>query len=345
MSTHQSRFVSALGHQLHYYEWGSKATSPGNKTVVMIHGLTRTGADFIPLANHLHTALGGLHCVSFDVIGRGLSTWARSQADADAQYAVPYYIGLFKEAFAALGLSEDYYIGTSMGGIIGFVGMGGGALAPYFSKVVLNDIGPYVPMEALRNIGRYTSTMPRYDTAGEVLADIRRRMTPSFGPFTDEQFLAFSVPYVRRLEGGAFTFHYDERILDGIRKLLASPSDAAKAGEAVVGAATPSSSSSAPAEADAPALSAEEALAAEEVKMRAAAEPLFGLFGSIKVPILLVRGANSELLLPVDAARMVAMEREGASTSLHTVPNCGHAPMLTGDADMAAIADFLSKKP
>lgn len=361
MPSPTSRFVNALGHQLHYLEWnglktpseGAAASSP-SRTVVMIHGLTRTAHDFVPLANYLSSEEGGsFHCISFDVIGRGLSTWAAAgdQTAVDTQYAVPFYIQLFVAAFTAMGTVRDAtIIGTSMGGIIGFVGMGSGALCPFFSRLVMNDIGPYVPMSALRAIGRYTDTMPTYATAEEVLVDLKKRMA-TFGEFTEDQFLSFAVPYIRRLPvaaGGGFTFHYDERILEGIRKLLAatssssspsSSSAAAEGTEALVGvSASVATNASDPSSND-----------DEETRMRAAAEPLWSLYGSIKVPILLIRGEQSELLLQQDAERMVAMKRTAATdnsaevngATLHLVPNCGHAPMLTRAEDMVTIRNFL----
>lgn len=320
----QSRFIDALGHQLHYLEWG---TAGGANTIVMIHGLTRTSHDFVPLANYLH-ATRGYHCLSFDVIGRGLSTWAPTSEAVTTQYAIPFYIQLFATIFGSLNLSNAYYIGTSMGGIIGFIGLGSGAFTPFISKLVINDIGPYVPMNALRNIGRYTATMPVHSTATEVLEDVRKRMA-TFGTFTADQFSAFAVPYVRRLENGKFTFHYDERILEGIRKILADL-DAPQGAEAVLGV---------PAEVT-EVVQNESDTNSQEKKMREAAEPLWSLFGAIKVPILIFRGVNSELLLPQDAERMVAMHEGRAS--IRVVPNCGHAPMLVDEADMVAIADFLS---
>lgn len=53
-------------------------------------------------------------------------------------------------------------------------------------------------------------------------------------------------------------------------------------------------------------------------------------------PVLLVRGATSDLLLPETFAAMAA---DGAE--MHTVPGAGHAPMLNDAASIARIAAFL----
>jgi pimeloyl-ACP methyl ester carboxylesterase len=59
-------------------------------------------------------------------------------------------------------------------------------------------------------------------------------------------------------------------------------------------------------------------------------------------PLLLLRGALSDLLTPGDATRMIA-EHEGAR--LREIPNVGHAPMLDEPAALAAIGDFIDELP
>ncbi|WP_229424934.1 alpha/beta fold hydrolase [Massilia sp. Se16.2.3] len=61
-----------------------------------------------------------------------------------------------------------------------------------------------------------------------------------------------------------------------------------------------------------------------------------------KRPVLLVRGALSDLVEPEQAAWM----RRAAPTLQYTeVPNVGHAPMLTEPEALAAIRQFLSRLP
>jgi pimeloyl-ACP methyl ester carboxylesterase len=66
--------------------------------------------------------------------------------------------------------------------------------------------------------------------------------------------------------------------------------------------------------------------------------PLFG--GLAHVPILLVRGAVSNILL---AGTVVRMQRERPDMAVVTLPGIGHAPILTEPAALAAIKTFLAQ--
>lgn len=64
---------------------------------------------------------------------------------------------------------------------------------------------------------------------------------------------------------------------------------------------------------------------------------LWPLWDMIRVPVLAIRGAESDLLLPETLQRMIA---SGAQSLI--VPGAGHAPALSDEASIAAIAAFLS---
>ncbi len=64
---------------------------------------------------------------------------------------------------------------------------------------------------------------------------------------------------------------------------------------------------------------------------------LWPLWERISVPVLLLRGETSDLLLAETAARMAA--RPGVS--LHTVPGVGHVPALVDDDQIGRVAAFL----
>jgi pimeloyl-ACP methyl ester carboxylesterase len=57
------------------------------------------------------------------------------------------------------------------------------------------------------------------------------------------------------------------------------------------------------------------------------------------VPVLLVRGAVSTLLLPETAA---AMRARRPDMMMVTVPDVGHAPILTEDEVRDALRDFIA---
>jgi pimeloyl-ACP methyl ester carboxylesterase len=63
---------------------------------------------------------------------------------------------------------------------------------------------------------------------------------------------------------------------------------------------------------------------------------MWPLWEMIKIPVLCIRGAESDLLLEDTFDRMVAEGAEG-----YTVANAGHAPALMDGASVAVIKDFL----
>ncbi len=65
---------------------------------------------------------------------------------------------------------------------------------------------------------------------------------------------------------------------------------------------------------------------------------LWQIYDAISCPTLLVRGADSDLLLPATAREMGV---RGPKASLIEVPEVGHAPTLMDPAQIAPIRDFL----
>jgi pimeloyl-ACP methyl ester carboxylesterase len=316
-----SNFVDVLGHQLHYLEWKSEAVSAGATaalTVVMVHGLTRTAHDFAHIGEYL-ASNGSVRAISFDVIGRGLSSWAsptKTPAEATKEdYNIPHYIQLFKAALPKIGItgegdSKCAWIGTSMGGLIGFVGYGSGELRPFIHTMVLNDIGPHVPRSSLKGIYEYTLHTPKGDTYPQFEEALRASMA-GFGDIPPSLFRSMTKPFARRdAQTGAFTVHYDERILDAIRSMFESE----------------------PTESDA-ALGTANSDGAEAV--------LWALMGNVDVPVLLFNGDTSKVLLKETAERMMNQPQQTRERRLITVSNCGHAPMLFEEDHLVALRSFL----
>jgi pimeloyl-ACP methyl ester carboxylesterase len=81
-------------------------------------------------------------------------------------------------------------------------------------------------------------------------------------------------------------------------------------------------------------------LIAEPLKGSAAAPDLWPLWGALaRVPMLAVRGAQSDILSEATFARM---QREKPDLKMLTVADRGHAPMLDEPGCVAAIDEFLS---
>lgn len=101
--------ASASGtHRMAYWEWGD----PDNDQVLMcVHGLTRTGRDFDQLAQRLSSRY---RVVAPDIVGRGRSDWL---IDPSA-YAIPQYVADMLVLIARLQPARLDWVGTSMGGLI-----------------------------------------------------------------------------------------------------------------------------------------------------------------------------------------------------------------------------------
>lgn len=192
--------------RMRWTEWGPVDGRP----VVCVHGLTRNGRDFDALAMHL--AAQGRRVICPDIPGRGISGWLPS----GALYAVPTYIAALRPMLTELG--EYDWVGTSMGGLIGM----GIASIPGVSlkRMVLNDIGPFVPVASLERIRDYLQEVPVFDDMAALEAHIRRVHAP-FGPLTDAQWAHLARYSARVTPGGKFILHYDPAIVEPMAGPLA----------------------------------------------------------------------------------------------------------------------------
>lgn len=163
------------GISLAYVDWGQR---DADRVVVCVHGLTRNARDFDVLAESL--VRYGVRVLAVDVVGRGRSSWL----DDPAGYVVPNYAGQIARLLALLGVTEADWVGTSMGGIIG---MGLAAQDPTpIRRLVLNDVGPFVPVAALRQIQSYLGLDLKFRSLEELEQHLRF-IHSGFGQLSDPQ--------------------------------------------------------------------------------------------------------------------------------------------------------------
>jgi pimeloyl-ACP methyl ester carboxylesterase len=187
------------GLDLAYLDWGDPAA---DRTVVCVHGLTRNAHDFDSIAAAL--AARGCRVVAVDVAGRGRSGWL---ADPK-QYQVAVYAAQLDRLLDLLGLHSVDWIGTSMGGLIGMT-LAAGENSPV-SRLVLNDIGPFVDPATLEQIRSYLGLDLLFDGPAELEAHLRL-IHASFGPLTDDQWRALAAHSGRATPEG-LRLHYDPAI-------------------------------------------------------------------------------------------------------------------------------------
>ncbi len=185
--------------ELAYLDWGDPGAP---RTVICVHGLTRNAHDFDALAEAL--AARGCRVLAVDIAGRGRSGWLNDPA----QYAVPVYAAHMAKFLELLGLSGVDWVGTSMGGLIGMVLAAGEH--PPMARLVINDIGPFVPVQALQQIQAYLGLDLRFKDLAELEAHLRK-IHGSFGPLTDAQWHKLASSSGRELPDG-WRLRYDPAI-------------------------------------------------------------------------------------------------------------------------------------
>ena len=301
------------GHRMAYWQWGDARSA---HVVVCVHGLTRQGRDFDLLAQAIVARAGGnVRVVCPDVVGRGRSDWLRDPSF----YQVPVYAADMVALVAQLHREQPIdtldYIGTSMGGLIGFVLAGHKELplARPIRRFVLNDVGPTIEPAAVQRIGAYVGKSGRYESV-QAAADAMWALSTTFGPHTPQQWLALSrhmvVPASLRTadgsgkveasgkegsEEGGWLLHYDPAI--GVALRAITPEAAAQGGAI-----------------------------------------MWGLYDAIEARTLVTRGAVSDLLSRETAQ---AMTQRGPHAALVEFEGVGHAPTLLAPNQVAAVREFL----
>ena len=276
-----SHYVTLLERELHYTEWGR-----GNaETIVMWHGLARTGRDFDDLAAQLARRY---RIVCPDTLGRGLSQWS---PDPDREYCLAFYARIAAAFCDVLGIGRMHWVGTSMGGAIGIklASAAGGALAGRIDKLVLNDNGPQLAAAAIERIRSYAGKPEAFARVSELEAYFRKIYAP-YGMLTEREWVKLTETSARRLPDGRVTPHYDP---DMVRQFINYPQD----------------------------------------------YDLWPEYDAIGIPVLCLRGANSDLLL-AETAR--AMRERGPKARVVEIAGCGHAPALNVPGQMGLIEEFLA---
>lgn len=237
--------------------------------------------------------------IAVDVAGRGHSDWL---ADPMA-YQIPTYAADLAALVAHLRAGNPDlpidWVGTSMGGLIGMALAAQPQMA--LRRLVLNDVGPVIQWEALLRIGTYLGQNPSFDSEQAAVAYLASIST-GFGPHTHEQWRALSLPLLRE-RAGRWWLHYDPAIAAPFKAMTATADEAA----------------------------------AKQV-VQAGETALWGLYDAIRMPTLLLRGAQSDLLNPHTASWMT---QRGPRAQLVTFDGVGHAPTLVADDQVAAVRDFL----
>ncbi len=191
-------------HRIAYTEWGDRENP---NVVICCHGLTRNSRDFDSLA----AAICDRHRVLCpDVVGRGASDWLVDKS----HYGYPLYVSDMAALIAHTGADSVTWIGTSMGGLIGMM-LAAQRNTP-ISRLLLNDIGQFIPKAALERIVAYTGTDPEFDSL-DALERYLRSVHAPFNPLRDEHWQHLARHSARQGERGKLRLAYDPGIVNPMK--------------------------------------------------------------------------------------------------------------------------------
>jgi pimeloyl-ACP methyl ester carboxylesterase len=166
-------------------------------------------------------------------------------------------------------------------------------------RLVLNDVGPLVPWSSLVRLKGYVGRSMRFATMQEVEEWVREVCAP-WGALTDAQVAHLARHSVRPHADGGYALHYDPDIVSGLRRR--SDVDLPIGDRYFEGV------------------------------------DLWPMWDAIRAPTLVLRGADSDVLLPATAEEM---KRRGPRAEVVELPGVGHAPALMSREQMTLVRDFL----
>jgi pimeloyl-ACP methyl ester carboxylesterase len=286
MSDPVSHFVTAQdGLKLHVRAHGSQASTA--LPVLCLPGLTRTGADFHPLASALaNDTETPRYVLALDYRGRGLSDYDSNPDN----YSLPVELADVLSVLTALAIGKAVFVGTSRGGLLTM--LLGSTKPAVLAGAVLNDIGPVIEPIGLARIRGYVGQLPQLKSFEEAAESLRQLFSPQFPALSSVDWMALAQRMFRD-QGGRIIPDYDPKLAHALR----------------------------------------------DVDIERPLPPLWKEFDSLApVPLMIIRGANSDLLSP---ATFEAMQARRTQCEALVVPDQGHAPLLTDAETISRIGAFI----
>ncbi|MES2956310.1 MAG: alpha/beta hydrolase [Pseudomonadota bacterium] len=234
-----------------------------------------------------------------DVAGRGQSDWLQDPM----AYQIPQYAADMLTLLTHLNQQSPVttldWVGTSMGGLIGMAIAGQPGL-PLPAPVRKLVLNDVGPAIEWAAIQRIAAYLGKagHFDSLQQAADAMWAVSKSFGPHTPEQWLALSRPMVKPVAGAQ-----DGRVMLHYDPAIAVP-----------------------------------VRAATEESARQGEAMLWQLYDQIQAPVLILRGADSDLLSQETA---LAMTQRGPRARVVEFEGVGHAPTLVSLDQVSTISDFL----
>ncbi|WP_341754327.1 alpha/beta hydrolase [Candidatus Tisiphia endosymbiont of Dioctria rufipes] len=196
-----SQYIPA--HKIAYLEFGY----PNNENVIIcVHGLTRNAHDFDKIAMALSD---NFRVIAIDYPGRGDSDVFKTKKHYNYQVYVKDTVLFFKK----LAINNCIWLGTSMGGIIGYV------LASKYKELIkamiINDVGPFIPAAPLVKIGQYAGQTPSFVDLVSAKQHLKL-IYSQFGISSEEDWDHLTKYSFIKIQDGKYKMHYDPGIIQGM---------------------------------------------------------------------------------------------------------------------------------
>lgn len=183
--------------------------------MVCAHGYSGNARDFDYLASRLAAEA---RVIAIDFPGRGNSEWPASTLD----YNFHQFVADARALLARQGIKQVDWVGTSMGGLLGMM-LAAQASSPV-RRLVMNDVGAFLPLDALQAISRNVDAPDSFESLDAVEAYLRVARA-EWGPIADEEWRSMAVHQSRPLQPGSrrYRLHFDPRIARVARPMPLTP--------------------------------------------------------------------------------------------------------------------------
>ena len=292
----EHRFESSDGLSLYYRSYGFS-----DKTLLCLPGLTRNCKDFEELAIRYAS---DWRVITPDLRGRG-----QSDRDPNAsRYQHQTYVRDTWQLLDHLGIQNFVVLGTSLGGWIAM--LMASQQAERLRGLVLNDIGPVVPDEAVQRLMTYVGLIPPAPDWTTAADQVRQVYQVAFPNVTDSFWPAYARLSMLESGDGFIVPDMDPSIGSTFRKTYRK-------------------------------IKTVNRLARFGLFKNAATlikNGYWDQFKTMSVPCLLLRGAVSDVLTEDIVEKMKVAQPEMKTV---TVADRGHVPMLNESEAIISIDQFL----
>lgn len=214
MTNSTSRFFPAPdGLLLHARDYEPAAGGQARLPVICLPGLSRNGRDFQAFALLLsQDATSPRRVVTLDYRGRGISAYDENPAN----YNVAVECGDVIAACATLGISRALFVGTSRGGLI--LHVLAAAQPDLIAGAVLNDIGPAIEADGLKDIRDYLAKRSYPDTFEDAADTLESIHGSTFPALARADWLDMAHAIYREKDGRIVADH-DPKLADQLQTI------------------------------------------------------------------------------------------------------------------------------